>query len=391
MKKIIILFSWLCLLWIVVGNAYGSEPDHSFVPGVVIDYSPASTEIYIGCPSIAVLPDGSYVASHSFFGPGSTQNRSCVFKSLDNGETWLKLSDLDGQWWSTLFVHDGDLYIMGVNRRYGQAVIRRSRDGGRTWTNPLDEHTGLLLPEEEHHCAPVPVVLFNGRIWRAMEDRNPPEGWGINFRSFVMSAPADADLLEAKNWTTSNRLRYNQDWPGSAWLEGNIVVTPEGKVCNIIRNHTETGGKAAVIQVSDDGKTMSFDPETGFIDFPGGSKKFTIRYDIATGKYWSLTNYIRDCDKGGDPNMTRNTLALISSSDLKNWTVNSILLYHPDVEKTGFQYVDWLFAGDDIIAVSRTAFDDGIGGAHNCHDANYFTFHRVKNFRKRTMDDPLLK
>ena len=40
-----------------------------------------------------------------------------------------------------------------------------------------------------------------------------------------------------------------------------------------------------------------------------------------------------------------------------------------------------------LIAVSRTAFDDNVGGSHNQHDANYFTFHRIKNFRKLTMAD----
>jgi hypothetical protein len=31
--------------------------------------------------------------------------------------------------------------------------------------------------------------------------------------------------------------------------------------------------------------------------------------------------------------------------------------------------------------LSRTAFDDGLGGAHNAHDANFLTFHRIENIR----------
>ncbi len=46
------------------------------VPGVVIDHSPARTGQYIGSPSIAILPDGSYVASHDLFGAGSTLDRT---------------------------------------------------------------------------------------------------------------------------------------------------------------------------------------------------------------------------------------------------------------------------------------------------------------------------
>ena len=282
---------------------------------------------------------------------------------------------------------------MGASGQYGhggQAVIRRSTDGGEAWTTPSDAYTGLLLEERQYHCAPVPVVTHNGRIWRAMEDRDPPEGWGATFRAFVMSAPEDADLLLAKSWHSTNRLRYDQTWPGSAWLEGNAVVTPQGRIWNILRNHTPEGGKAALVQASDDGTRASFDPDTGFIDLPGGCKKFTIRGDDQCGLYWSLTNWVHPDDTDGNPERTRNTLALISSPDLVQWSVRSILLRHPDPIRTGFQYVDWLFEGDDIIAVSRTAYEDGLGGAHNCHDANYMTFHRVEGFRRRTLGDLLL-
>ena len=37
---------------------------------------------------------------------------------------------------------------------------------------------------------------------------------------------------------------------------------------------------------------------------------------------------------------------------------------------------------------SRTAYDDGLGGAHNAHDANYLTFHRIADFRK-SLPSPL--
>lgn len=63
------------------------------------------------------------------------------------------------------------------------------------------------------------------------------------------------------------------------------------------------------------------------------------------------------------------------------------LLFHPDVKKHGFQYIDWQFDNRDIIFLSRTAFDDEFGGANNFHDANYLTFHRIKNFRRLQKDD----
>ena len=39
----------------------------------------------------------------------------------------------------------------------------------------------------------------------------------------------------------------------------------------------------------------------------------------------------------------------------------------------GFQYADWVFDRQEILAVSRTA----INGAYNCHNANHITFHRI--------------
>ena len=353
-----------------------AQRDDSLVPGVVIDHSPASTGTYLGSPSIAALPNGFYIVSHDFFGPATNEDRTAIFRSKDAGKTWEKLTDLHGQYWSTIFLHRDELYIMGTSIHNGHLVIRRSADGGLTWTTPKDGDTGLLSTQGCFHCAPVPVVVHNQRIWRAMEDRYPPEGpWG-SFRTFVMSAPVDTDMLKSDSWTMSNRLEFDQSWPGSAWLEGNIVVTPDNELVNILRVEYQDEEKAAIVHVSEDGRTVRFDPAKDFIDFFGGTNKFTIRFDPETKRYWSLVN------KQKNPQAYRNILTLVSSSDLRNWQVESVILKHPDSVKHAFQYIDWLFEGRDIIAVSRTAYDDGLGGAYRAHDANYITFHRIRNFRE---------
>ncbi|MGK0240603.1 MAG: acetyl esterase/lipase [Candidatus Pelagisphaera sp.] len=349
--------------------------------GVVIDHSAASTKRYIGSPSLAVLPDGSYVASHDFFGPGSEYSNTVVFASKDKGETWERIAELKGQFWSSLFFSKGALWIMGTTREYGSAIIRRSDDGGRTWTIPDSLASGLLFDSGEYHTAPMPVIFHKGRIWRAMEDRNPPEKWGVNFRAFVMSAPIESDWLNAESWTSTNRLRFDQDDPGRAWLEGNVVVEPNGGLVNILRVAHEDGGKAAVLNISRNGKRISKNSDTPFIKFPGGAKKFSIRKDERTGKYFALTNWIHPFDAGGDPSHTRNTVGLISSRNLKDWKLDSVVLRDPDVAKTAHQYIDWLIEGEDIVLVSRTAYPDGLGGAHRAHDANYMTFHRIEKFR----------
>jgi len=361
------------------------------VPGVVINYIPAATEVYIGSPSIAVLPDGRYVASHDHFGPKSTEHEqalTAVFRSDDRGQTWARVSEVHGAFWSSLFTHRGALYLLGPDRHHGNILIRRSTDGGESWTTPSDASTGLLRDNGEYHCAPMPVLEHAGRLWRAFEWRNPPVSWGINYRAGMLSAPVDADLLDAASWTSSNFLPSDRAWNGGdmgAWLEGNAVVAPDGQLVDVLRVQTQSPDeKAAIVHISADGKTASFDPATGFVDFPGGAKKFAIRFDPQTRQYWSLASIVHPQHRAENPGGIRNTLALTCSPDLVHWTVRCVLLYHPDTRTHGFQYVDWLFDREDLIAVCRTAFDDDQGGAHNFHDANYLTFHRVEKFRTRT-------
>lgn len=355
------------------------------VPGIVIDHIPASSECYIGSPSLAVMPDGTYVASHDIFGPGSGFNQTKIFNSYDQGRTWIPRSKIEGQFWSSLFIHKGYLYLMGTSEEYGNVIIRRSEDGGGTWTTPTSEPNGLLMKDAKYHCAPVPVVTHKGRIWRAMEDAMGQGGWPNHFRSFMMSAPDDSDPLRADSWIGTNRIERNADWLDGAfqgWLEGNAVVSPMGDIVNILRvDHPGDDEKAALVHISPDGINSEFDPQNDFIPFPGGCKKFTIRYDTLSKGYWALVNPVIGEHPDLSPGNVRNNLALSFSSDLRHWEMRSILLSHPDMRYHGFQYVDWLISGEDIIAVSRTAYDDGFGGAHTQHDANFMTFHRFKRFR----------
>jgi hypothetical protein len=384
---------------LAIGQSAGpnaSAQDSGRVPGVVIDHSPQSSGLYIGSPSLVILPDRSYVASHDLFGPKSGEHQSArtmVFRSADRGKSWRRISEIQGQFWSSLFVHRGTLYLIGTDRHHGNAIIRRSTDRGQSWTSPTNAATGLLRDNGQYHCAPVPVLAHRGRLWRAIERRDPPRGWGITYCVGMLTAPEEADLLAAANWTLSPFLAGDARWLSNSfggWLEGNAVATRDGRLLDILR--VETAGypeKAALVGIDSDGRQASFDPASGFIDFPGGAKKFTIRYDPRTDFYWSLATIVPEgFQRAGRPGGVRNTLALTCSANLTNWTVCRLLLHHPDTAKHGFQYVDWQFDGNDIIAACRTAFDDGLEGAHNNHDANYLTFHRMVDFRTKKSREP---
>lgn len=342
-------------------------------PGAVIDHESRAAGRYIGSPSLVILPNGDYVSSHDFFGPNSRQSVSGVtrvFLSRDRGASWNQVAELHDQFWSNLFLQGRRLYLMGTSGEYGRVTIRQSQDGGRRWGQPV-----FLTADSNYHTAPVPVVEKDGRLWRAME-YHPPGPWG-SFEAFVMSARADANLLDPLAWRMTERLKYPEGLGGGqTWLEGNAVVAPGGRIEDILR--VADVEKIAILRV--EGQRLQF---VGLADFPGGSKKFTIRYDSRSGKYWTLSNpALKEYALSAtDPGSVRNTLALMSSRDLLHWKIERSILSHPDPAKYGFQYVDWQFDRQDIVAVSRTAFNDDSGGPPRAHDANFMTFHRIINFR----------
>jgi hypothetical protein len=390
-KHLFFIIFFFCL----VGITFQLYSQSFKVPGVIVNHIPAKKQIYIGSPSICILPNGNYVASHDQFGPNSKYREigtTSIYDSSDKGKTWARISLIEGQHWSNLFVFNNILYLLGTDKAHGNLIIRQSFDGGRTWSNPTDSSNGLLLIGE-FHTAPMPTIVFNGRLWRAIEKTKSiltPEGKKYPQKllsAMMLSVPINADFLDASNWITTNSLPHDSTYLNGkfgGWLEGNAVISPDEKVVNILRvgNPENIRERAAIIDISKDGRNATFDPLNGFINFYGGAKKFTIRYDELTKRYWSLTNYVKKEYSNILPGKVRNTLVIVSSSDLRHWIIHEIILEHPDVEKHGFQYIDWQFAGNDIIFLSRTAYDDKYGGANNQHDANYLTFHRVKNYKK---------
>jgi hypothetical protein len=355
------------------------------VPGTVIAHSPASSGIYIGSAGIVKLSGGEYLAKHDEFGPGSTEYVSAVtrvYRSDDHGDSWKQVAKLDGLLWSNIFEHRGDVYMIGTHHHHGALVVYRSHDQGTTWTTPDNGKTGLIR-EGSWHTAPVPVVVHEGRLWRAVEDGDGPGGWGEKYRPRVMSIAVDGDLLDAEQWTVTNSIVRDKKWLGGTFwcvLEGNVVVDRDGVVRNILRSDRDD--LAAVATVSANGAHLSIDPNFDRSPLPGSSKKVLIRWDEPSQLYWALSNPAPPGMKGRETSKIRNTLAVFTSPDLRVWTKRVVLLHHPDAEYHAFQYPDCVIEGEDLLVASRTAYDDGLGGAARAHDANYLTFHRVRGFRQ---------
>ena len=386
-RRAVACFLFPLLLWVGAGC---EEPTP---PGVVISHEPAPSLVdvllgndkYIGSPSIAILPGGVYVAIHDIFGDGSTEETSGVtkvFRSTDQGASWSQTTTLEGQFWSTVFVHGGDLYIFGYTcSGEGDIVIRRSTDAGSTWTVPVDDETGLLRTGN-YGGTPNRPVVFDGRLWIGQSTR-------------LMSAPVDADLLMAASWTLSNGIPTSGSWLGGRflfWSEGQVVASAGEGVVLLpkVRGLPYT----ALLRAAGPA-TLTFDETNGFVELPGGEKKFGAAYDAVSSRFYVLDNPVLPAHKDDpflfdNPEMIRNTAAVLSSKDLRHWDVEKIFLYSPNLHYEAFQYLNFEIEGDDLAVVSRTAFNVGGNLPPRGHDSNLMTFHRIPDFRNLSPDHVLV-
>ena len=103
MKRLLILLS--CLFLPVIGclGCSQEEPTKSpkkdipTPPGIVVNHVPKSTETYIGSPSLCILPNGDYIASHDLFGPKANTGKmgtTLIFYSHDKGVTWKQIAQI---------------------------------------------------------------------------------------------------------------------------------------------------------------------------------------------------------------------------------------------------------------------------------------------------------
>ncbi len=151
----------------------------------------------------------------------------------------------------------------------------------------------------------------------------------------MMSVPVDADLLNAANWTFSSEVAGNSTWLNNqfgGWLEGNAVAGRDGQMFDLLR--VDTPGypeKVAMITISTNGATATLIPTPGSSIFPAvrkNSPSATTRSAINTGRW---PHWVQPSDQSGvAPGSVRNNLALTSSTDLTNWTMRCVVLYHPD-------------------------------------------------------------
>jgi autotransporter-associated beta strand protein len=358
-------------------------------PGVIISHVQAPSQVfgnpvYVGDPCILVLSNGHYLAAHALFGSASgsgTSGKTRIFRSTDQGATWTKVNggnDLTGILRGTLFEQGGAVYLLGSNKDTSGnvAVISKSTDNGTSWSAPssLSPAGGMATPD---HALPV-----SGRLWAATT-------------TTAFSATASSDLMQAASWTRPGGFPASANsWlPGTGFNttdnfigEGQMTYSPgEGLV---ILPKVRLLSYTAIARVNPVSGVVTFDPDRDFVPLPGGEKKFGVRYDAVSGKYFLLGNPILPAHAGSSiaRDLIRNTAAVFTSSDLRTWKLEKIFLYSANLDYEGFQYFNFDFDGNDIVIAARTAFDVGGNKPPRGHDSNLLTFHRIPNFRNLTRD-----
>ena len=358
--------------------------------GTVINYLHPDDTVYsfsgryLCSPSIVRHPDGFLLASMDLFAGNYPQNLTLIFRSDDDGATWHHVTELFPCFWGKMFIHRGQLYMFGVSTEYGDMLIGKSTDGGKTWSAPVTllRGCGGKNGEVGVHRNPETVLTYGGRIWNTVEWGS----WGRGYHApMVVSAPEDSDLLDPESWTFSEPVRYDKSWKGlpagesTGNIEGALTVFPDGKLYNVMRydmgRMKPNFGKALVYRVDTEQpeKPLTF---VRTMDFPANHSKFVILYDPVSGYYVSIATRIIDAEHA----FARNLLSLMVSRDMVTWrTVLDIYdKLDCDPAMVGFQYVDFLIEGDDLLFATRI----GWNGAHNFHDSNFSCFDRISDFRK---------
>lgn len=336
---------------------------------------------YLASPSLVRHPDGYLLASMDVFAGGHPQNFSLIFRSDDDGESWHYVSELMPCFWGKLFIHKGELYMLSVATEYGDLLIGKSTDGGKTFSAPVTLLRGSngKAANSGVHKNPQPIFCHNGRIYETLEWGAWANREGYGHAAMVMSCDENDDLLVPENWSFSEPVAFSAFTPEIAdlpvdtmMIEGTLTLSPEGELLNIMRFGKYHKAIVFRVNTEDHEAPLAF---SRLMDFPANYTKFMIKLDSVSGYYYTVGTRVYDPEH---PH-ARNLLSILRSRDLVSWEVVSDVLDYRDGDfhLIGFQYADFSIEGDDIIFLLRTAMN----GAANYHDSNTITFHRIKNFR----------
>lgn len=372
----------------------------------VVFHNPDREQYIEGC-GLVRLDDGALVAvvpivPRSKWSSERRMDRSFihVVRSTDGGNTWQPTSEL--RYYSAVpWTHRGKLYLFankpGTQFRNDDLLLLRSDDGGKTWSDPVTLFKGHFW-----NCH-TGIVQHDDRLYWAMGDLS----FGMQKRGpRAIAGDLSGDPMRAEAWRISNAVPF----PGfpesmraarfaersSSYLECNVVeVNGRLRILNTVKPHGQTTTNlSGVFDLKDDGKDLALS-FTQFHPLPGGHLKFCVIRDEVSGLFWATSNFAVDGQgifdwwkeaaktesyQGAPGGNDRRFLMLLYSMDALNWFQAGCVAQAGKISQS-FMYGKPVVDGNDLVVISRSSVN-----APNQHDADYATFHRVKNFRELALN-----
>ncbi len=357
-------------------------------------------------PGLVKMPDNLFIAVIPVKMP---QRWVCeILHSRNEGETWHHAGRLP--YYSAVpWVHDGDLFLFGhtegVEMRNDDLHLLRSRDAGKNWSEPVTIARGHFW-----NCQ-TGMVRHGGKLYWAVDDLSP----GKSLRGpRVIACDLQQDPMQPDAWRLSNCVPFpglpdallnpwiTGDYPKARMLEPNVIETGGRlRVLMAVKPPLQaTTGLGAVFDLNEKGGELNLS-FTQYHPIPGGHLKFCVIKDEQTGLFWLAgnlavdgQNQFRFSDPGerkrdgrpyhqsgaGCGGNDRRFLMLYYGLDGLNWFPAGCVARAGRMSQS-FNYPALMIHNEDMMIIARSSIN-----AHSRHDADYATFHRVRNFRRLAMN-----
>jgi Neuraminidase (sialidase) len=185
---------------------------------------------------IVQLRDGTALMAVYFDFYGDRGHESWVFRSRDNGKTWTEPALIGKRFNETgiLALRDGRVLAALRSEKGGHLAIAESTDQGRTWSSPEQ------VTKDSEHPGDL-IQLRDGRVLLSYGERNPPRG-----ARAILSA-------DGRKWDNSKPIVLADDAPVTDCGYPSSVETGPGKIVTLyyqvddLKNALATSSSRAVL------------------------------------------------------------------------------------------------------------------------------------------------
>ena len=318
------------------------------------------------------------------------------YRSRDGGSSWQRCGPALEFICGHLFMHDRELYYLGVGPARKGIWIASSEDQGESWSSP-----GKLVDGDFYVAGGSISIRDKILYWTVNAANEEGKFNAANSRMLSVAGDLAGDLLTPAAWRFSDyllfpgmpsELRFNLLCPQVPhFLEPNtILVNSRLKVLARVRiDDQATAHIAAVCDLRDDNGRLCLEFKQ-YYPVPGAQNQFYITYDAPSRLHWMTANLpvctqgdfsfpkadsLNYYCKGND----RRFLWLFYGMDGLNWFPAGCIA-RGEKPAQAFNYCSSIVDGDDLLVVSRTARD-----MQDQHNNDLVTFHRITNFRRLAM------